>query len=504
MASKTASHAASEYSSEEPPTSPPEGPITIQLIPFSETPGRPALGEVVERKLKDGQLVRIGRQVVRDGQPSVAKGQKQPTENDIWFTSKVVSRNHSEMWVRDNQVYIKDIGSSSGTFLNKMRLSPSGKESRPYPIKEGDIIQFGIDYKGKPDDVYKCVVVRVGFYDNTWMNRQRRQANPTRFRTALKMLLAAANPYASSTDTGVDSAGPTDCCICIGSIGPFQALFVAPCSHCYHYKCVHQLLHQSAMFQCPMCRQVANLTASVSMDSLFDSDEEPVQNGESEDSVRQMGALRESTATRVTSPGSLGGAGMSTPVQSFDVTPFNRHLRIDEPSQHSPSGDVTPRNDRPQTPASPAPGDAGGTGINTPVRPDTPSNPSTSTTTDAPQRLRSSADSNSSATGSPHIHRPNAQRAPKRRPSLTSKINALLRRGTGRASPSPTNHNPMEDVGMAGSPGVPSTPSRTDSLTPSPQTNLQQVEEIEALHDDGDEQEKSVHEGETGVAEEVV
>ncbi|RKO87810.1 hypothetical protein BDK51DRAFT_13298, partial [Blyttiomyces helicus] len=57
-----------------------------------------------------------------------------------------------------------------------------------------------------------------------------------------------------------------DCCICIGAIGPFQALFIAPCSHCYHFKCVNSLLSQSAMFQCPLCRQVANLAASVSMD----------------------------------------------------------------------------------------------------------------------------------------------------------------------------------------------------------------------------------------------
>jgi len=30
-----------------------------------------------------------------------------------------------------------------------MRLSPSNKESRPYPLKDGDIIQLGIDYQGK-------------------------------------------------------------------------------------------------------------------------------------------------------------------------------------------------------------------------------------------------------------------------------------------------------------------------------------------------------------------
>jgi pSer/pThr/pTyr-binding forkhead associated (FHA) protein len=43
------------------------------------------------------------------------------------------------------------VGSSSGSFLNRLRLSPSGKESRPYPIQSGDIIQLGVDYQGRQD-----------------------------------------------------------------------------------------------------------------------------------------------------------------------------------------------------------------------------------------------------------------------------------------------------------------------------------------------------------------
>ncbi|KAJ3133281.1 hypothetical protein HK100_004496 [Physocladia obscura] len=73
------------------------------------------------------------------------------TIEHVWFKSKVVSRGHAEMWLRDGQVYLKDTGSSSGTFLNKMRLSPSGKLSRPYPLKDGDVIQLGIDYQGRQE-----------------------------------------------------------------------------------------------------------------------------------------------------------------------------------------------------------------------------------------------------------------------------------------------------------------------------------------------------------------
>ncbi|KAJ3258256.1 hypothetical protein HK103_003737 [Boothiomyces macroporosus] len=124
--------------------------LRFQLIPISETPGKAAIGEVLERKIKTGQTIKIGRQIVRDGQTTV-KGNKKATEIDIWFTSKVVSRLHAEIWTKDGQLCIKDVGSSSGTFLNKMRLSPSGKESRPYPLKQGDVLQFGVDFKGKSE-----------------------------------------------------------------------------------------------------------------------------------------------------------------------------------------------------------------------------------------------------------------------------------------------------------------------------------------------------------------
>ncbi|KAJ1548467.1 hypothetical protein HK096_001871, partial [Nowakowskiella sp. JEL0078] len=101
---------------------------------------------------------------------------------------------------------------------------------------------------------------------------QKKNGNPVRFKQALKALLAATNPYGSVKDDTTDDGGSTDCCICIGPIGPYQALFVAPCSHCYHFKCISSLIHQTPMFQCPLCRQVANLTASVSMESLGEDD----------------------------------------------------------------------------------------------------------------------------------------------------------------------------------------------------------------------------------------
>jgi hypothetical protein len=103
------------------------------------------------------------------------------------------------------------------------------------------------------------------------------QIIPQRFKTALFQLLLAANPYATQKEEDPKQDQSVDCCICISPIGPFQALFIAPCSHGFHYKCIQHVLKESIMFQCPVCRQVANLDASVSMESVA----EPILNMDS-------------------------------------------------------------------------------------------------------------------------------------------------------------------------------------------------------------------------------
>jgi hypothetical protein len=77
--------------------------VRFQLIPISDTPGKAAVGEVVERRLKEKDTIKLGRQVVRDGQATI-KGNKKATELDVWFSSKVVSRLHAEIWVKEGEV----------------------------------------------------------------------------------------------------------------------------------------------------------------------------------------------------------------------------------------------------------------------------------------------------------------------------------------------------------------------------------------------------------------
>ena len=50
-----------------------------------------------------------------------------------------VSRRHARVVRRGNQVFVEDLNSLNGTFLNATRLAPE----LPYPVKDGDQVQLG-------------------------------------------------------------------------------------------------------------------------------------------------------------------------------------------------------------------------------------------------------------------------------------------------------------------------------------------------------------------------
>lgn len=78
------------------------------------------------------------------------------------FRSKVVSRSHAEIWCEPGgKFFIRDTASSSGTFLNHIRLSSPNVQSRPQLLKDGDVLQLGVDYQGGAEEMYRCVKMRV-------------------------------------------------------------------------------------------------------------------------------------------------------------------------------------------------------------------------------------------------------------------------------------------------------------------------------------------------------
>ncbi|KAG8787567.1 hypothetical protein FRC15_008923 [Serendipita sp. 397] len=241
----------------------------IRLVPHIDAQ-RALHFDPIIRECKEGApAIRIGRFTDRSG--TLAASTNSLT-GKIAFKSKVVSRGHAELWCEAGaKFYVKDTSSSSGTFLNHMRLSHAGVESRPFSLKDGDILQLGVDYQGGTEEIYRCVKIRVEI-GREW------QAGPNPFNTnALAQLKALSNLTPSASAPAGTSAGATrtkakksatsDCCICLFPVTVCQALFIAPCSHSFHYKCIRgTLVDRHPNFSCPLCRSFHNLDADVEIE----------------------------------------------------------------------------------------------------------------------------------------------------------------------------------------------------------------------------------------------
>ncbi|KAK6353435.1 hypothetical protein TWF696_005398 [Orbilia brochopaga] len=101
-------------------------------------------------------VLRIGRQT---------NAKTVPTQSNGFFDSKVLSRQHAEVWAEKGtgRVFIRDVKSSNGTFVNGTRLSPENRDSEPHEIRAEDILELGIDIVGEDNKtiVHHKVAARV-------------------------------------------------------------------------------------------------------------------------------------------------------------------------------------------------------------------------------------------------------------------------------------------------------------------------------------------------------
>lgn len=70
-----------------------------------------------------------------------------PAPNNGYFDSRVLSRQHAEVWAdrQTGRVWIKDSQSSNGTYINDKRLSSDNAESEPHELRKNDVLELGID-----------------------------------------------------------------------------------------------------------------------------------------------------------------------------------------------------------------------------------------------------------------------------------------------------------------------------------------------------------------------
>ncbi|KAK4512894.1 uncharacterized protein ATC70_003604 [Mucor velutinosus] len=241
---------------------------------------------IMEFTLNGSAVVHIGRSIAVENN----KRPQPPSAKQMTFRSKVVSRTHAEIFVQGSKVYIRDLESSSGTFLNSRRLCGPNQRSQPFQLHDNDIIQLGVDYQGGTQEIYRAVKMRLELNKNQHqienMNRYNLQtynslrnlATPPNHISTLTQSMeriefgALGNSSSNKQDQKEENEEADEdihvdeCCICLFAIAPFQALFVAPCSHTFHYKCLRPLLLNHPGFVCPLCRNYADLDASVSLE----------------------------------------------------------------------------------------------------------------------------------------------------------------------------------------------------------------------------------------------
>ncbi|KAJ5489125.1 E3 ubiquitin-protein ligase DMA2 [Penicillium diatomitis] len=285
---------------------------TIRFFPHQDSlqSSRPSLPFTpIARTLpSDGSVIRVGRYSERDGVP--VPNPSEPSDAPVGFKSKVVSRKHCEFSYKGGQWHIKDVGSSSGTFLNHMRLSQPNMVSRSYPIKDGDIVQLGIDFRGGEEMIFRCVRIRIEC-NRSW------QQQPNEFNKNTESLIKNLGK-----GDGANYSGCRECSICLGSVlRPYQCLFMAACAHVWHYKCISRLLHspEYPMFQCPNCRAFTDLSAEV-------DDTPDVLEAKTEDTTEGALPAGESTASHAeTQPAAASPSVPATGEQQQGRTSLEPH-----------------------------------------------------------------------------------------------------------------------------------------------------------------------------------
>ncbi|KAL1966889.1 hypothetical protein VTN77DRAFT_3854 [Rasamsonia byssochlamydoides] len=296
----------------------PKQEATIRFFPYQDPhhSSRPSLPFApMSRTLpSEDSVIRVGRYSERDGVP--VANPSEPSDAPIGFKSKVVSRKHCEFSFSNGQWYIKDVGSSSGTFLNRMRLSQPNMESRLYAVRDGDIVQLGIDFRGGEEMIFRCVRIRIEC-NRSWQQR------PNEFNKNTEALIKNLG----KGDAADDFAGCRECSICLGSVlRPYQCLFMAACAHVWHYKCIRRLIHTPdyPMFQCPNCRAWTDLSAEVDSN---DSDDE--EKREASKPNREPAPEAPQNNSEESHP-QANGVSQGHPSDDADLAAITENMRLEE------------------------------------------------------------------------------------------------------------------------------------------------------------------------------
>lgn len=164
-------------------------------------------------------------------------------------------------------------------------------------------MQLGVDYQGGEEEIYRSVKMRFELnmsrkprplsfsmsQFNNLMTLSRVASSHSEDQQVIRSSMvipieedepttdepSCSAPAVATTTTTSNAMETNDeeempevdeCSICLYALAPLQALFVAPCSHSFHFMCIRSLLNSYPGFQCPICRSYSDLEASVALE----------------------------------------------------------------------------------------------------------------------------------------------------------------------------------------------------------------------------------------------
>lgn len=119
------------------------------------------------------------------------------SDSDVVIPHSSVSRNHATIEKKNGHFYVKDLGSTNGTYLNGNRIQGSAK------ISEDDILIIGrykLSLKGKAEDLTKEVAIRAIKIEKKFSN-QKIGLHESSFDIPSKSLLAVMGPSGCGKST---------------------------------------------------------------------------------------------------------------------------------------------------------------------------------------------------------------------------------------------------------------------------------------------------------------
>jgi serine/threonine protein kinase len=122
------------------PVKPPEAPPAKHETPLHQPPVQPRSVTPLKKGIphlfvRSGDLLGQSIPISSGSELMIGRG----TACQVRLQERSVSRKHATIFLTKRGAYVRDEGSSLGTFLNNQRIPPNV----PIPVKQGDVIQIG-------------------------------------------------------------------------------------------------------------------------------------------------------------------------------------------------------------------------------------------------------------------------------------------------------------------------------------------------------------------------